>query len=148
MTFKFFQVLDEGIFNRVGPDNTDASRNHTTSTTTTVAEGQPPQIDDQCDITTPSERLPDDSICIELRIEGLSLSDCERREISDSCAICLNVYQAGDEVVWSSNPQCTHVFHCACIEQWLLKKRAQGMCPCCRQPFIADGILDLEKGSL
>ena len=42
MTFEFFQVLDEGILNRVGTDNTDASRNCTNTTDTTDEEGQPP----------------------------------------------------------------------------------------------------------
>lgn len=149
MTFNLFQVLDERNFRRGDTDDTDASCNKTTSTTTTDTEGDVPlQNDTQRDGTVPSERLSDGSISITLWNERLLLSDGERREISDTCAICINLYQAGEKVVWSSNPQCKHVFHAACIEQWLLKERSHCMCPCCRQPFIPDDTPDLEKGTL
>ena len=77
------------------------------------------------------------------------------REVPAFCAICLKQYQLSDEVSWSSNSQCTHVFHQDCIAHWmvtLLKKRGNGLftirrgandriiggldCPMCRQEFI------------
>mmetsp|Transcript_26155 Transcript_26155/g.55176 ORF Transcript_26155/g.55176 Transcript_26155/m.55176 type:complete len:267 (-) Transcript_26155:198-998(-) len=79
-----------------------------------------------------------------------------KREVPIFCAICLSEYEMDDEVCWSSNSNCTHVFHKACIIQWLvaLGRRKSSMrrfpptpsmkrllnyqmgCPCCRQEFI------------
>ncbi len=79
----------------------------------------------------------------------------EKRNVPISCAICLTEYEKCDRVCWSSNAECTHVFHEDCILQWLTssgKKRSMSQyftkhptdakllenefCPCCRQEFI------------
>ena len=62
----------------------------------------------------------------------------QRRIVDESCAICLADYAVGDALSWSSNPQCHHVFHRECIQNWLLRKCAYPTksCPCCRQPFV------------
>jgi Ring finger domain len=53
------------------------------------------------------------------------------------CAICMESYNLGDSIVWSSNPDCHHVFHTACINEWLRrKKETQWKCPYCRQPYF------------
>lgn len=49
------------------------------------------------------------------------------------CAICLIPYEVGDEICWSQNPECQHVFHHLCIERWLYK---HDECPCCRAAYI------------
>jgi Ring finger domain len=49
------------------------------------------------------------------------------------CAICLAPYVVGDEICWSRNPECTHVFHHECIEHWLYK---HDDCPVCRAVYI------------
>lgn len=49
------------------------------------------------------------------------------------CAICLTQYATGDQIIFSSNPKCQHVFHGDCILSWLVKRR---QCPCCRQVFF------------
>jgi Ring finger domain len=52
------------------------------------------------------------------------------------CAICMESYNLGDSIVWSSNPDCHHVFHTACIYEWLRREiEVQWKCPYCRQPF-------------
>ena len=79
----------------------------------------------------------------------------EKRRVPIFCAICLSEYEKCDRVCWSSNNECSHVFHESCILQWLIssgKKRSMNhqftrhpsdkellgneLCPCCRQDFI------------
>jgi hypothetical protein len=145
-------VLDESIFNRRNTDDTDDSSNQTKAAISSDEEEPPPsKVDDyvdDVDSSMRSERLAQGSITIDLSAVPSSLSGCERREISDSCAVCISLYRAGDKVVWSSNPACKHIFHSACIEEWLRKERSYLRCPCCRHPFLADVDHDLEKGSL
>ena len=79
------------------------------------------------------------------------------REVPNSCAICLTEYEVSDNISWSANPQCPHVFHEKCITKWFLSLgRLQTVCgvsleddcpknvlnyqlecPCCRQEFIS-----------
>jgi hypothetical protein len=61
-------------------------------------------------------------------------------ELSDDvvpnlCAICLDSYQHGQVVAWSSG--CTHAFHQDCISHYLARKMIGGESPCpsCRQKF-------------
>ncbi|KAL7533876.1 hypothetical protein ACHAXR_005503 [Thalassiosira sp. AJA248-18] len=91
----------------------------------------------------------------------------ERRDVPHFCAICLGEYEISETISWSSNPECTHVFHQECIVKWLntlgrklskyqrfsenpsatqlLNYRLQ--CPCCRQDFISKLVLvDEEYG--
>eukprot|EP00984_Skeletonema_dohrnii_P013301 scaffold5491_cov107-Skeletonema_dohrnii-CCMP3373.AAC.9 len=79
----------------------------------------------------------------------------DKRSVPIFCAICLSEYEICDRVCWSSNTECSHVFHEDCILQWLIssgKKRSMNefftrhptdeilleheFCPCCRQDFI------------
>jgi Ring finger domain len=66
------------------------------------------------------------------------------RQVPIECSICLCEYTVGSDVVWSSNPQCEHVFHKDCIEQWLMKQREGPLCPCCRRDFVIDPFDDAE----
>jgi hypothetical protein len=66
------------------------------------------------------------------------------RKVPNSCAICLDCYEVGDTVVWSStDSSCVHAFHEHCIAAWCFRKieeqftsRISVPCPCCRQPFV------------
>eukprot|EP00984_Skeletonema_dohrnii_P014521 scaffold6114_cov79-Skeletonema_dohrnii-CCMP3373.AAC.1 len=79
----------------------------------------------------------------------------ENRSVPINCAICLSEYEKCDRVCWSSNTECSHVFHEDCILQWLIssgEKKAvhqyfftqptdekllgKVLCPCCLQDFI------------
>mmetsp|Transcript_18861 Transcript_18861/g.46736 ORF Transcript_18861/g.46736 Transcript_18861/m.46736 type:complete len:404 (-) Transcript_18861:339-1550(-) len=57
-----------------------------------------------------------------------------QRLVSGGCAICLDTYRSGDEVIWSPESFCPHAFHHDCIIPWLAKKE-EPKCPCCRQTF-------------
>jgi len=55
--------------------------------------------------------------------------------VPNSCSICLDGYGPGETVVWSSNPECRHVFHEDCILRWMMTNR-EPVCPNCRQNFV------------
>jgi len=56
-------------------------------------------------------------------------SDSARGE----CPICFDDLRTGDVASWSLDPSCKHVFHHACIKEWLLKHEG---CPFCRATFL------------
>jgi hypothetical protein len=62
------------------------------------------------------------------------------RLISEPCSVCLTPYELGDDIVWSENPDCIHVFHHSCMLSWLMKRpnrsRQLKPCPNCRQAFL------------
>jgi len=49
------------------------------------------------------------------------------------CQICSSVFQNGDTVVESNNPNCCHTFHKVCMEKWLT---FQYSCPICNQVYV------------
>jgi Ring finger domain len=51
----------------------------------------------------------------------------------ETCPICLCAYEENDEISWSHNNACRHLFHRHCIEKWLLNHEG---CPCCRGLFL------------
>ena len=60
----------------------------------------------------------------------------QQNETSEShvaCSICLEEYQAEDEVIIGLN--CIHMFHKDCAIDWLEK---QEVCPCCREKMVCD----------
>lgn len=49
-----------------------------------------------------------------------------------SCPICCESYLSDDSIAWSKNNTCNHVYHEACIINWLLK---HDECPMCRRSY-------------
>lgn len=69
------------------------------------------------------------------------------KPVSNTCAICLEPYQEGEFVVWSTNNSCQHVYHENCAVDYIINFKYRGNdyqsrpqhksapCPVCRQPF-------------
>jgi hypothetical protein len=69
-------------------------------------------------------------------------------DVPNMCAICLDSYQPGQVVAWSSSC-CSHAFHQDCIIHYLAKKMLGGETPCpsCRQKFCDLPVKLLKKPS-
>ena len=86
-----------------------------------------------------------------------------RREVPIFCSICLSEFNLHQQICWSSNSACTHVFHSDCMIQWLVslgrkhsttkrftlnptERQLLGhyelQCPCCRQEFIKSALIE------
>ncbi|KAL3899575.1 MAG: hypothetical protein SGARI_006429, partial [Bacillariaceae sp.] len=56
------------------------------------------------------------------------------------CTICLENYQPGDTVTWSTNDACPHVYHQVCVATFFAHGKKKGrkscLCPTCRQEYI------------
>ena len=68
-------------------------------------------------------------------MEDVALDDDGEEYSHHQCAICLLDYEDGDEISWSQNKQCEHMFHRDCVYRWLLKHNE---CPYCRRPYLTD----------
>lgn len=87
---------------------------------------------------------PVDLLCVQRRpvnlllLQSLPLSLFTPSDSADDipvCAICLDAFKDGDEL---RNLNCSHCFHRACVDIWLLGTLSQdiqlhGTCPTCRQ---------------
>jgi hypothetical protein len=85
------------------------------------------------------EGQPDlDVLVVVNRIEHDKLS--EEIAAPNCCAICLERYSKGEEVVWSANENCRHIYHKTCITTYFAHAKKKGKkrcdCPICRQEFL------------
>jgi len=67
-----------------------------------------------------------------------SLREDENREETNSgltCPVCLDDFDVGDELSWSRELKCRHVFHSECLLSWLMKNDE---CPVCRTVLIEE----------
>jgi hypothetical protein len=60
-------------------------------------------------------------------------SAIQGKESQTSCVICFEEYKEDTKVRQIS---CSHVYHSACIMEWIQKKPEQPDCPQCRQPLV------------
>lgn len=49
--------------------------------------------------------------------------------------VCFSDYVKGDDIAWSKNEQCCHVFHTDCILEWLMN---HDECPMCRNTYMQE----------
>lgn len=61
------------------------------------------------------------------------MSKLQATRFNSNCAICYENYADGD--VLSSPEQCGHVFHKACLENWL---KCKHQCPTCRANIVTE----------
>ncbi|KAL3917510.1 MAG: hypothetical protein SGILL_004678 [Bacillariaceae sp.] len=70
---------------------------------------------------------------------GASKTSKKESITSALCAICLEPYQEGEAIVWSSNKECPHVYHQECFLDYLANKKDSELhdnpCPTCRRNF-------------
>uniref|UniRef100_A0A7S1B772 RING-type domain-containing protein n=1 Tax=Corethron hystrix TaxID=216773 RepID=A0A7S1B772_9STRA len=74
------------------------------------------------------------------------VTEMDKKYDANACAICLCSYDAGENVSWSPNEECDHVFHTECISSWLMKSSE---CPVCRRNYLeahVKKISDIELG--
>ena len=145
------------------------------------AQATPAVIEKRSDSEDSDDELPafefdnDQMVCIPLpgqvvKTEPTGSTHSSRRLVSNGCAICLSLFEEGDKITWSSNPDCCHVYHSDCALSWYLAvgKKAQKrrkrdnptmtdeealdlickfsiLCPCCRQEFCTEIISPSEK---
>ena len=57
---------------------------------------------------------------------------------NNGCPICLDTFEEGQDLSWSQEQKCHHIFHAECLEPWLMK---HDDCPCCRVIFIDESVL-------
>ena len=66
----------------------------------------------------------------------LLLSFWRKQDVENAeCPICLEIYRLGDTICISKSAECDHVFHQACVSEWLWK---HNQCPLCRINLMTD----------
>ena len=61
------------------------------------------------------------------------------------CPICMEAYKIGDEICFSRNKKCPHVFHAECMRNWLMNSND---CPLCRLDYLqVDSDVETAVGS-
>jgi hypothetical protein len=53
----------------------------------------------------------------------------ETEQADELCTICLSELQTGELV--RGLPRCVHVYHAACIAEWIRRQHGKIVCPCC-----------------
>ncbi|KTW30734.1 hypothetical protein T552_00446 [Pneumocystis carinii B80] len=79
------------------------------------------------------------------RKEASSSDFAQDASFSDTCAICLDIFQDEDEIRVLT---CDHIYHSSCIVPWFTTRRA--MCPLCKHDFYIPKIpvnADMENTS-
>lgn len=59
-----------------------------------------------------------------------NFSENQRQNESKICAICNHEYAVNEELCWSQDPTCAHVFHRRCMKHWIQDKH--NYCPFCK----------------
>jgi hypothetical protein len=60
--------------------------------------------------------------------QGNKNQSVRHQDRDSNCAICRKEYQVSQEICWSRDPLCNHVFHRVCMEEWIVDNNE---CPLC-----------------
>lgn len=102
--------------------------------------------------------------------ENVSGTTQRIRQAPSGCAVCLSQFCPKERITWSSNAECSHVFHQDCLLRWFqavghkhqekqlrlcpsmteeeaiqLCFKFPKLCPCCRRPFCIETEDDKKK---
>lgn len=84
----------------------------------------------------------DQSLPVPMELSGRDCPEFDgQTKESSFCMICLEPYLIGEEVSWSRDLKCRHVFHHECIMEWLME---HDECPCCRAEHLSAEICAQE----
>lgn len=63
-----------------------------------------------------------------------SASSSARTLLKPECSICLETYKTGETICWAKTDECDHIFHQACILEWM---KEHDDCPLCRTNLMS-----------
>ena len=66
--------------------------------------------------------------------EERSVGSCIENDPLHSCSICFGKFDKEELVCQSNDPDCPHIYHKECMEEWLMKN---DQCPICRRPYLS-----------
>jgi hypothetical protein len=90
------------------------------------------------DINNETSSCDDVEACLDTGLLILAKKDPlgEDTTVPNCCAICLECYQEGEIIVWSSSGECPHVYHRSCIADYFVHFQGKGSpCPSCRRNY-------------
>lgn len=79
--------------------------------------------------------------------DGFSSRKNTSEESERQCPICICDFEIGDEICYSRNKKCPHMFHHSCMSEWLIK---HNVCPLCRVDYleVSDDTVEQTGGGL
>lgn len=87
-----------------------------------------------------SDKEDHDSTIIQVKIDHEVHNSNKHNVTNEICSICVEDFQSMERVVML--PQCLHVYHVKCIEQWLVEKKSD-FCPLCKtKVFLPNNIIE------
>ena len=99
------------------------------------------------------KQLAAQDTAIKMAIQRLPVQVFDGSSRDSECAICLNTFSSGERL---RVLPCRHTFHCACIDGWLLPRRAPGSlsqlriptCPLCKGvPLLSDELEAISRAA-
>jgi len=92
-------------------------------------------FDDKSNISLNNTKYRQSTKDITNSLKSLFGSSPSSKELytTKSCFICLEPYKVGDNIFWSKNEKCCHVYHETCMLRWLMD---HDDCPLCRNNYL------------
>ena len=137
------------------------------STTTSTPTSSDEEVSDEEEASSPCEYDEEEACHGQICLPATTVTSTNqsptcprhRRCVANQCTICLSPFDINQDISWSANSDCVHVFHNTCIASWLSaagrqyvnRQQAMGgvhasapqsvvqfpmLCPCCRQVFV------------